>query len=79
MSCLCFVSFVPGVAAGAVGLDFFLTKTPFNAFFGSFFAGAAVGFALGGALLLLIAVVAAPIGGGLFAAVSRAATALDAR
>ena len=55
---------------------FFLTKTPLSDFFGSFLAAVtAAGFAFAGALLFAAAP-AAPIGGGLFAALSRAATAL---
>ena len=57
----------------AAGFVFFLTRTPFKAFFASFFAGAALGLAVVGGLT---AAAAAPIGGGLFAAFSRAATAL---
>ena len=68
----------PGVVLGVVlgaaaGLVFFLTRTPFKAFFASFFAGAALGLAVEGGLTTAAA---APIGGGLFAAFSRAATAL---
>ena len=59
----------------AVGfVAFFFTRTPLSDFLASFFAGAGAGFAFGGALLP--AVLVAPIGGGLLAAVSRAATAL---
>ena len=59
----------------AVGfVAFFLTRTPLSDFLASFFAGAGAGFVFGGALFP--AVLVAPIGGGLLAAVSRAATAL---
>lgn len=60
----------------AVLTGFFLTRTPLSDFFASFLTGAGAGFALGGPLLL--AALVTPIGGGLFAAVSRAATALCA-
>ncbi len=72
--------FAPAAAEGCASDGFtgftglFLTRTPLSDFFTSFLTGAGAGFALGGPLLL--AVLVAPIGGGLFAAVSRAATAL---